>query len=284
MEDKKYICKYCSKEFETSVKLGGHVSRCSMNPNSKQVYKKVGQKNAEHAQINIYDIQCPVCGKYKQIRMSLNTYIKSKYTKTCSNECAHKLTIQNTDIEKRNKNISNGVKKYVQTHITTTYKKCRYCGKIFIKQERGKSDYCSVECMKSARFEKLSHAAKKREFGGYHENSIKKYHHGNYKGIHYDSSWELAYIIYCLDHNIDIKRCDIVRYYEINGVRKRYFPDFIVNNEIIEIKGFYNNVSKIKAEQNPDIKILLENDMKIYIDYAISIYGKEFWNFNTTTV
>ena len=72
--------------------------------------------------------------------------------------------------------------------------------------------------MKNARFEKLSDIAKKSNFGGYKENSIKKHHHGNYKGLHYDSSWELAFIIYCLEHNIKIERCNEIRYYEINGI------------------------------------------------------------------
>ena len=44
MEEKKHICKYCGKEFETSVKLGGHVSRCSMNPKFNETIQKIGQK------------------------------------------------------------------------------------------------------------------------------------------------------------------------------------------------------------------------------------------------
>lgn len=37
MEDKKHICKYCGKEFESSRKLGGHVSRCKLNPKTKEI-------------------------------------------------------------------------------------------------------------------------------------------------------------------------------------------------------------------------------------------------------
>ena len=278
MEKKKHICKYCGKEFETGVKLGGHVSRCNMNPKLNETIQKIGQKKIEHAQYNIYDIQCPICGKYKQIKMSLHSYEIGKYTKTCSNECAHKLISQNTDLEKRNKKISKSIQIYNQAHLNI-YKTCKYCGKEYSKRERGQSNYCSDECMKNARFEKLSDIAKKSNFGGYKENSIKKHHHGNYKGLHYDSSWELAFIIYCLEHNIKIERCNEIRYYEINGIQKKYFPDFIINdNEIIEIKGFYNEISKIKAEQNPDIKILFKNDIKPYIEYASLKYGNNFWN------
>lgn len=287
MENKKHICKYCGKEFETGVKLGGHIVLCKLNPKSKEIAKKISQQKIKS---NIYNIQCPVCGKYKQIRMTLNTFEKGKYTKTCSSECAHKLTTQNTNKIELRKKISEGMKRFAQTCTEEQYIhafggqrlenvicNCEYCGKEFKKSERNKSKFCSNECMKASRHKKLSNIAKKSNFGGYYENSIKKHHHGNYKGLHYDSSWELAYIIYCLDHNIEIKRCDEIRYYEINGIKKKYIPDFIVNNEIIEIKGYFNKISQIKAEQNPDIKILMKNDMKQYITYAQRTYGNNYW-------
>ena len=28
-----YICKYCNKEFDDYRKLGGHISKCKLNPN-----------------------------------------------------------------------------------------------------------------------------------------------------------------------------------------------------------------------------------------------------------
>jgi hypothetical protein len=38
MEDKKHICKYCGKEFESGIKLGGHVVGCKLNPKSKETF------------------------------------------------------------------------------------------------------------------------------------------------------------------------------------------------------------------------------------------------------
>jgi len=37
-------CKFCGKEYETGVKLGGHTVRCKLNPHSKEMYKKMGEK------------------------------------------------------------------------------------------------------------------------------------------------------------------------------------------------------------------------------------------------
>lgn len=52
---------------------------------------------------------------------------------------------------------------------------------------------------------RLSEVAKDRKLGGYNPGSGRG-KKGWYKGFFCDSSWGLAYIIYCLDHNIDIKR------------------------------------------------------------------------------
>ena len=58
-----------------------------------------------------------------------------------------------------------------------------------------------------------------------------------YNGLAFDSLWELQYYIYCVNHNIDIKRCDKVFYYIFNNKTYIYHPDFEVNGELIEIKG-----------------------------------------------
>lgn len=104
-------------------------------------------------------------------------------------------------------------------------------------------------------------------------------HHGYYKGFYCDSTYELAYLIYCLDHNIDIKRCDEKFEYEFNGKKHFYHPDFIVNNEIIEIKNYYrDDVSfKIKAVQklNRSIKILYYEDLIDIFNYVAEKYNKK---------
>ena len=58
-----------------------------------------------------------------------------------------------------------------------------------------------------------------------------------YDGIKFDSSWELIFYIYQIDHNNTISRCDKRLEYEYNGEKHFYFPDFIVNGKLYEIKG-----------------------------------------------
>ena len=108
------------------------------------------------------------------------------------------------------------------------------------------------------------------------ERSVKNYKSGWYHGIHCDSSWELAFVIYCKEHNINIKRCKEIRYYILDNKKYEYHPDFIVNNTIIEIKGLKSSNSNAKQLYNPDIIFLYKNDMKKYLDYVINKYGNNF--------
>ena len=278
-----HICKYCGKEFETSQKLGGHVSRCSLNPNKNQ--EKIQQKKKENFEkrnpLEKYILKCQVCGKEYKLQIRHKQFEEGKYKKTCCFECSHKLTTLNTNLEEKNKKISKSMEGNISSNRNENfsyYKECKYCGNIFdIRLRKNKSDFCCEECKNKSKHEKLSKIAKKSNFGGYYPNSIKNHHHGNYKGIHCDSSWELAYLVWCLEHNIKIERCKEVRYYKLNKQTRKYFPDFIVEGQIIEIKGYNDKGSQIKSEQNPDIKVLLYDDLKESLDYTINKYGNKFW-------
>lgn len=288
----KHICKFCGEEFETGVKLGGHVSRCKENPKYKEIINKIQQTRQDNLNINNpieeHICKCQYCGNDYKINLRHNTFVKGIYNKTCSIECAHKLSTQNTNWEITKQNISKNSKHYswikgkkfingqwIDDPNWLPYNICLICGNIIYNK---KCKYCSEECRKIGRHQKLSDLARNHNFGGYEPNSIKNHHHGNYKGIHYDSSWELAYLVWTIEHNIDIKRCDEIRTYitEDNKIH-RYFPDFIVNNEIIEIKGYFSKEAQLKAEQNPDIHILKYDDLKDIIQYVINKYGNKYW-------
>ena len=62
-------------------------------------------------------------------------------------------------------------------------------------------------------------------------------HQYNYYGAYFDSSNELAVWIYCIDHNIPIIRGPCILEFIHNNESYRYIPDFLINNELIEIKG-----------------------------------------------
>lgn len=73
--------------------------------------------------------------------------------------------------------------------------------------------------------------SKTKEF---REKTAKKY---LYDGIYFDSSWELYLWIYANDNGYEIVKEPISFPYEYNGVTHYYFPDFLYDGELIEIKG-----------------------------------------------
>jgi hypothetical protein len=126
-----------------------------------------------------------------------------------------------------------------------------------------------------ARRIKISETAKTTN-GGYRKGSGRG-KKGYYKGIWCDSSWELAFVIYNIDHNISFERNKISFPYEYNGKLKKYIPDFIIENTFIEIKGYYTEQVKSKVEQFKHKLIIINSDkIKPYIEYAVNKYGKDF--------
>jgi hypothetical protein len=123
--------------------------------------------------------------------------------------------------------------------------------------------------------QRLSEVAKERKLGGYVQGSGRG-KKGWYKGFFCDSSWELAYVVYCLEHNIDIKRNTKKRQYIWQGVVKNYIPDFIVQGTITEVKGFKTEQWLAKLEANPDVKVLYETDLEPVLEYVKNKYGKDF--------
>ena len=88
--------------------------------------------------------------------------------------------------------------------------KCKYCGKTFYKSDIRDTNglkYCSAEC---------KHRFLSENTGGYRHGAG----HGKsgwYKGIHCDSSWELAFLIYHLENGLYIERCKERRKYIIDN-------------------------------------------------------------------
>lgn len=110
-----------------------------------------------------------------------------------------------------------------------------------------------------------------------------------YKDIYFDSSWELKYYIFCIDHDIPIKRATEHFNFIYNGEPwHKYTPDFIINNnEYIEIKGdrFWDNENNkdpnyILARANcaikNGVKILYKIDLQPIINWFDRKYGKTF--------
>lgn len=103
-------------------------------------------------------------------------------------------------------------------------------------------------------------------------------HRGYFNNIWCDSSWELALLIYCIDHKIQIVRNSRTFPYKFGKKICGYKPDFIINGNYVEVKGVKDYRSKRKLQQFPfPIKIIDKKEIKKYLQYAENKYGKDFW-------
>ena len=103
-------------------------------------------------------------------------------------------------------------------------------------------------------------------------------HRGYYKGVWCDSSWELAFLMGCLDRGLEIVRnTENFPYPFRNGV-KYYRPDFIVEGKYVEIKGVMDGRSKRKVTNfHFPLLIIGEKEIQPYLEYAKMKYGEDFW-------
>jgi hypothetical protein len=134
------------------------------------------------------------------------------------------------------------------------------------------------------RKKKISETMKKNPSSGGLRKGSGRGKKGWYKGFWCDSSWELSWVIYNLDHNIPFIRNTQYFTYQMNGKIKKYYPDFIIEDVFYEIKG-RRNFEQIDEENKQKIMqfekklvVLYEEEMKPYLNYVIDKYGKNFYN------
>jgi hypothetical protein len=111
--------------------------------------------------------------------------------------------------------------------------------------------------------------------GGYRKGSGTG-KHGWFKSYYCDSTYELAYVIYNLDHNIKFERnTKAYTYTDNNGIAHNYYPDFIENDTLIEIKGYWTDLvqRKLDAVKDRPIKLLMKKDIQYMIDYVRQAYN-----------
>lgn len=123
---------------------------------------------------------------------------------------------------------------------------------------------------------KLRKIAKKNGFGGI-TNGGGRGHSGWYKGYWCDSSWELAWVVYNLEHGIKFERNTKGFEYVFENKKRKYYPDFKINDEFIEIKGYLDKLSEEKIKQfKGKLSVLYKKDLQQILKYTIEKYGKDF--------
>lgn len=276
----------CGKTFTSSQKFGGHACHCKEhlsaigryeqsfhNPVNKQSHI-TATRNYKLTQWIAEKHTCEKCGNTMTEKFGSGRF--------CSQVCAN----SHSKSEEERKRISDSVRQSISTkgiteHNISEYmqspKRCPICNTV-IPYEKRENSTCSVLCGNKLQSIKMTD---KIEQGITHTNVRHKYKYGTYKGYECDSSWELAFIMYCLDHNVNVTRNRNKSFvYTYKGKEHRFFPDFIIDNVFYEIKNYPSELTDAKfnaASKEVSIRILYWNDIKKYVRYCEDTYGKEYF-------
>ena len=300
------VCKKCNKEHDGSFGNGNFCSYgCSRGGGwNKEQRKNISEilKNSEKAKIanelqkkppkQPKETKCEKCGKIHNglfgsgkfcSRSCANSRIVKEGTKltNCIN-CNKEITVNKF----ASNSLCNECKKVFKLNQFTSniqcekrifYQvKCVICNNEFTTECSTKK-VCSQTCaykLRSITYQKNKKYHK--PVGGYNKGSGRG-KSGWYKKYWCDSSYELAFVIYCLDKNIKIKRNKEKFFYKYKEKILAYIPDFIVNDKLIEIKGFETEQTKLKyLSVTRPLKILYKDDLKQVFEYVENKYGKDF--------
>lgn len=235
-----FICPKCGRELSGAWNYKQHLSRYSCLPKSNHFLKEDGTRY-KYTDFEFVEeenkYKCPICNK-----LFFKTGIVNHYTHTHLEEGVR---AKQKRVKTFKEGIANGVIK---------------------KSFKGKKHTTETK-------KKISESMKGNK--NYNINKTGRGRKGYYKGIFCDSSYELAYVIYCIDHGIDIIRNTESFPYIFNGEKHLYYPDFIVNDEYIEIKGFWKPQVDVKASAvDKKIRVLYPKDMQDIFEYIKERYGK----------
>ena len=253
------------------------VDHYSKSNDFKEKFKEICQErygvNAPAQCPEIYQKVKNTClEKYGIENYAKTEEFKEKFKETCLEKYGTENPMQNKEIQQ--KSINTCLEKYnVSTYL--------------------KSPNFRAQSIKTC-LEKygVDHISRSHEI---QKHSKQKY---TYNGLHFDSSWELAYYIWLIDHKIDFEYQPNINFiYFANNKEHFYYPDFKIDNELIEIKGdhFFDkdgnfrcpfNIlnEKIQNEYKAKYQCMLDNNIKIFrkneirniMYYIEKIYGKHY--------
>lgn len=245
---KKFICKFCGKEFDSPSKLGGHVIHCKLNPNfeknkitcTNNLRKKTNNKTNEE---DIYI--CKYCGKQCKNKNSLVHH--------------EKLCKENPDrIIYRRDNFNNfgriAWNKGLTKETDERLKKQSETAKQKYKDGENKV-WCdgltkeSDERIKKASIKIQNTIDKKIKDNNWHNSHNLVY---LYKDFKFDSYWEVLFVQFLDKYNILWVRNNKDSFeYTYQNSSHKYYPDFYLPDYdlYIEVKGYFSDKDINKWEQ-----------------------------------
>lgn len=224
-------CKYCGKK-QSDKYLLAHEPKCLKNPDRIKAPSAI--KYLEHQKLNNQPRFCIYCGKFCK-----NLPSESNHLRYCRKNPANFEKYAEIDRRKAE---------------TLQLKTCK----------SHRPGYASTPEKEVLRRQHISETMKKNPKAGGKRHGSGRGKKGWYKGYFCDSTYELVYIIYNIDHNIPFKRCDLEYTYSYKGEIHKYYPDFeLPDGSLIETKGYHTELVdvKIAAVKDRNITVLYEKDL-----------------------
>lgn len=290
-KSKEEIQEITKKKENTNYRLYG-VRWSSQAENSRNAQKETWKNKTKDELKDIQSKRRASCKKLYGVEIATQ---KPEIAKRCKEHC------EKTMLEKY------GVKNSFQLESTRTKleEKLKECRKDPEWVEMVK-EHTRKACLERYEVEnygmtEMSKEASSRYWKSLTEEEWELYRQTRSKGFKYDgqifdSKPELAFWIWCKENGKNICRESKKLTYIFNGEEKTYIPDFVVDDQMIEIKG--DHFVKENGEwQNPfdhkldplmeakhkfiltqPVKILYRKDYQKYVDYVEEKYTKDFLN------
>lgn len=274
-----------------------------------EVIEKLQMKKKEKDSIRISDLKCERCGSFFEMSYKIFTKKKTENLPFLCKKCRLSETYYKSN-DKRQKTLKNKYGVTNNLHIKSVEQKIKdgwiekskktrqlKYGAYFSKEKIEKTNkaliekYGSLENAYKQRYEKIQNVFQSKYGTKY---PLMFYSHKKYGFDNnlFDSSWELAYYIWLKDKGISFEyHTQKIEYIGDDGKNHIYFPDFIVNGKIVEIKGdhFFNEKGEpfnkyTKRSWKAKYDLILQKggqifrfeDIKPYLSYVKENYGDGF--------
>lgn len=210
--------------------------------------------------------RCECCGQVHD-----SSYGSGRF---CSSQCARRFSTSEKRVEINNK-VSNTLSKFREdkrkARINEYLKNpnlCKICGNPLPYEKRHNAT-CSKDCC--VQYALKIQKTVKRKFVEAGQGRGKS---GWYKGFFCNSTYELVYLIYCLDNGFCVERNTKGYKYMFNNKEHIYYPDFRVNGKLVEIKGYITSKVKTKLKAvDEEVVLLLYDDIEYMMNYVDLKYG-----------
>lgn len=270
------LCKRCQSNFTKIKKYGSleNYRKIHYGELKKHIIEKYGVENV--SQLN--DIKLKVSKTRKSRDENFNKQVKEKSNSTKIKKYG--------SIENYNKIVNQKIKNTLDNHfgsISNFYDyRSKKIEKTCLEKYGAKSTLCTNKAVEKAKeYRKIykKEISEKMKETKLKNNTYGSHHYRfTFENEYFDSSWELAYFLKTKKDGFDIER-NKKAYLLENG--KRVIPDFIVNGQLVEIKGDHLKKDsswkfKEKFYKDNNVKVLFFNEIKPYLKWVMDSFDENF--------